>query len=203
MIFVQKLRTGHEIPNSPLFMSQEINTKQTGLPNVDYSFSVAEVYTATAANYFKKAGYLDLLASCDLASDRIPELPSWVPDFSTSPKARAFFCNGLLATNTVPRVGFPNGPRGGVLRMPGVTKPSLKVKAVEVMGSSQTEATEAILSILDMVPAIDETYVGRNETFVDALCSALGFVIHRHSCIPNLPNRTLKEARGASLAYVS
>ena len=46
-----------------------INTNQTGLPNVDYSLSVAEVYTAAAANYFQKAEYLDLLASCDLASD--------------------------------------------------------------------------------------------------------------------------------------
>ncbi|KAK7973219.1 hypothetical protein PG988_007353 [Apiospora saccharicola] len=123
-----------------------INTKQTGLANVDYSLSVAGVYTAAAANYFQKAEYLDLLASCDLASDRIPELPSWVPDFSTSPKARAFLCNGLLAINTVPRVGFPNGPRGGVLRMPGVTKPSLKVKAVEVMGSSHTEAIDTNIS---------------------------------------------------------
>ncbi|KAK8037330.1 hypothetical protein PG991_000676 [Apiospora marii] len=156
-----------------------LDSEDVGPPNVDYSLSVAEVYTATAAHYFQKARFLDLLRSCELAPDRMPELPSWVPDFSTSPSSKEFHSNAFLATDTLPSVEFPKGPRGGAIRLPGVRKGSLKV--VKVMGSLPSEAAVAVSRILQMGPAADEVYVGGNLTFIDALCEALECGDYHHT----------------------
>lgn len=179
-----------------------VDDEDAGLPDVDYSLSVAEVYTATTAHYFQKARFLDLLRSCELAPDRMPELPSWVPDFSTSPSSKEFHSNAFLATDTVPSVEFPQGPSGGAIRLPGIKKSSLK--AVEAMGSLRSEAAEAVSRILRMGPAIDEVYVGGNETFNDALCEALECGDYHHTFV-SFPaaTPTFEEARCASRGLVS
>lgn len=84
-----------------------IDREEIEHPEVDYSLSVAEVYTATTAHYLRKARYLDLLRSRELSPDRMPELPSWVPDFLTSSLSKEFHSSTFLATNTVPRAEFP------------------------------------------------------------------------------------------------
>ncbi|KAK7946258.1 HET-domain-containing protein [Apiospora aurea] len=72
-----------------------IDTHDAGLPEVDYSLSTAEVYTATATHIFRNADALHMLMACELAPDRMVNLPSWVPDWSTNPVL------------TLPRTRFP------------------------------------------------------------------------------------------------
>lgn len=50
----------------------------------DYTLTVAEVYTDAARKQMLHTGGLTLFSQCDLsARPRFPELPSWVPDWST------------------------------------------------------------------------------------------------------------------------
>ncbi|KAK8023748.1 heterokaryon incompatibility protein-domain-containing protein [Apiospora rasikravindrae] len=87
-----------------------IDTNDAGLPEVDYSLSPAEVYTAVATHVFRNAEALHILMSCELTPDRMADLPSWVPDWSTSPENAHFYSGSYAATNTVPSVEFPQGP---------------------------------------------------------------------------------------------
>ncbi|KAK8070597.1 hypothetical protein PG997_010800 [Apiospora hydei] len=162
------------------------DTHDAGLPEVDYSLSTAEVYTATATHIFRNADALHMLMACELAPNRMANLPSWVPDWSTSSANAHFYSGSHAATNTIPSVEFPRGA-GGVMRLPGVMRRSSKVKAFESMGSLHSEATEAIIRILRMVPSVDEEYMGGNESFGHALCCAVYAGHYRHCRIPQLP----------------
>ncbi|KAK8074128.1 hypothetical protein PG994_005027 [Apiospora phragmitis] len=181
-----------------------IGSKEAGLPGVDYSLSVPEVYTRTAAHYYWNASSLSLSMSCELAPDRMPDLPSWVPDWSTSSTARRHFPYRFSATHTVPQVEFRTEAEGRVLRLPGVVKNISKVKVVEVMGLSRIEATEAILRILRIIPAADGEYVGGNAYIIEALWCALHIGQFQHTTTPvKISGTALEETRRISRYLLS
>ncbi|KAK8004971.1 heterokaryon incompatibility protein-domain-containing protein [Apiospora arundinis] len=176
-----------------------IDSKGAGLPEVNYSLSTAEAYTAVAVHHFRTAKRLGLLMSCELAPNRMPGLPSWVPDWSSSPMTTGLGDIALFAMNTAACVNFPLGSKGGVMRIPGVVKKASRVKAVESMGSTYSQITEAILRLLRVAPAADMYYTGGHESFIDAICRTLlrGELQHVHT-----PRRSryisLEVLRGAS-----
>ncbi|KAK7974392.1 hypothetical protein PG989_016240 [Apiospora arundinis] len=176
-----------------------IDSKGAGMPEVNYSLSTAEAYTAVAVHHFRTAKRLGLLMSCELAPNRIPGLPSWVPDWSSSPMTTGLGDVALFAMNTAACVNFPLGSKGGVMRIPGVVKKASRVKAVESMGSTYSQITEAILRLLRVAPAADMYYTGGHESFIDAICRTLlrGELQHVHT-----PRRSryisLEVLRGAS-----
>ncbi|KAK6839383.1 hypothetical protein PG987_005249 [Apiospora arundinis] len=176
-----------------------IDSEGAGLPDVDYKFSTPEAYTAIAVHHLRKARYLQLLLSCELAPNRMPELPSWVPDWSTSSTNNALGNVSLFAMDTTACVKLPMGPRGGVLRVPGVVKKASRVKTVEMMGSTHSQNTDAILRLLQVVSTPDTYYVGGHESFVDAVCRTLLLGELRHTHMPQRSKDiSLEELRGAS-----
>ncbi|KAK8099024.1 uncharacterized protein PG998_012265 [Apiospora kogelbergensis] len=178
---------------------------KVGLPDVDYSLCTAKVYTAVAAQYFQRSTNADLLMSCELTPDRMPGLPSWVPDWSSTAATADFTYGCYTATDTKPCVEFPMGVSGGVIRFPGVVKKASKIHAVEMMGSTHSEATDAILRFLQMVPAVEEEYVGEKCSLIEALCWAILCNKLKHKHIPRKETFiTLEELRavGHYLVYL-
>lgn len=135
---------------------------------VDYGLSVAEVYTTAMKHYVQTQNDLDLLDSCELTSNRMDSLPSWVPDWSSIPTSENLFAATAKATSrTRPFVHFPENQ---TMRLAGVM--SSKVQFVEPLGRTVEEATAAILRFTQTIRA-EENYVDGSQSLGNALFSTL------------------------------
>lgn len=166
---------------------------------VDYKLSTAEVYTSAARHCLgNMTRRKNILVFCELSSNRMANLPSWVPDWSTDPKFTPVTGGRLFAVGTRPFIEFPEHR---VMRLAGVL--SSRVKTVVSLGRTPDELTEGVICALSALSSPHDDYTGGKMLVGEALICAMLFGHYRHTERP--PNRSYlseDEARGALRYFV-
>ncbi|KAF7536975.1 hypothetical protein G7054_g4080 [Neopestalotiopsis clavispora] len=151
----------------------------------DYTLSPATVFQDVATRRLNRAGNLSFLASCELASKSIPELPTWVPDWSSQIETNSLYSFWSASAWIAPQASIESN---NILNVTGIQKAVVRdayalgattdgegtpryAKAVEIMYSLLPEnLTQAYLGGGDLCEAYTRTFTA--DLFADRYMEA-------------------------------
>ncbi|KAK6063304.1 hypothetical protein SCUP515_12527 [Seiridium cupressi] len=126
----------------------------------DYTLSPATVFQDVATRLFDRAGTLPFLPSCELASKSIPELPTWVPDWSSQINVSMVYSYWCASAWIAAQASIESG---NILKATGIRKAA--VKDVHVLdatsGNGAAPVVNTVQTIYNLLPDdLAQPYVG-------------------------------------------
>lgn len=147
----------------------------------DYNKSYQEVYQDTTLQNFAIENDLGILASCELATKRPPEMPTWVPDWSTPIKAWSHV-GGLSSSNIAPHftvLDQPTRPAGKqhtttrTLRVSGLALAALKLVGPKQHTTPSHYSSDHIERLHATISALDAEGFARAPSLLEAYARTL------------------------------
>lgn len=124
------------VPVDSIYASQNLLTALERNLDIlpDYTLPAATVFQDVATKLVTYTEQLTLLHTCELGSKVIPELPSWVPDWSSQIKVAKMDLYWSASAWITAVCSFEPSPSGNILRAAGVRKAT--VRAVHDLATS-------------------------------------------------------------------
>lgn len=124
------------VPVDSIYASQNLLTALEKNLDIlpDYTLPAATVFQDVATKLVTYTEQLTLLHTCELGSKAMPELPSWVPDWSSQIKVAKMDLYWSASAWIAAVCSFEPSPSGNILRAAGVRKAT--VRAVHDLATS-------------------------------------------------------------------
>lgn len=143
----------------------------------DYSIEPSELFTDVCSRIVTRSHNTEFLASCELLSISLPNLPTWVPDWSCPMHAQGNLLTQWSACGWISAQAKHLSLGNGVLRVAGIQ--AAKVEGVYYFGDGRRDAEfqdiiEALWQFYKLgdAKALDKPYVGGG-TLLDACLRTL------------------------------